>query len=70
MQWIKVQQIKEIIIENAKQEFKAIWQCSVSGIKKARGRSMLRSTEGGGCSIACYLVWFSPDKDPQGHKGD
>ena len=31
----KVQQIKEIIVENAKQEFRAIWQCNKDGIKKA-----------------------------------
>jgi len=38
-----VQQIKEIIIENAKQEFKAIWQCSVSGIKKVDATKLISS---------------------------
>ncbi|CAE7405411.1 glud2, partial [Symbiodinium necroappetens] len=38
-----VQQIKEIIIENAKQEFKAIWQCSIKGIKKVDATKLISS---------------------------
>ncbi|CAJ1424281.1 unnamed protein product [Effrenium voratum] len=38
-----VQQIKDIIVENAKQEFKAIWECSNLGIKKVDATRMVSS---------------------------
>ena len=66
---IKVQQIKEIIIENAKQEFKAIWQCSIKSIKKARGGVMSGNNGRGLFSCAFFLLWFSPDRDPRCPKG-
>eukprot|EP00931_Biecheleriopsis_adriatica_P003747 TRINITY_DN105516_c0_g1_i1.p1 TRINITY_DN105516_c0_g1~~TRINITY_DN105516_c0_g1_i1.p1 ORF type:complete len:1172 (-),score=218.17 TRINITY_DN105516_c0_g1_i1:95-3181(-) len=39
-----VQQIKDIIVENAKQEFKAIWHCNrTSGISKVEATSLISS---------------------------